>query len=69
MLVKGRYKLVYVFGFPNDLKNGEAIELYDLEADPGELNNLYPAQKSLGDTLLAELRSGLEDADRKYLGA
>ena len=67
MLVNGRYKLVYVFGFPNDLKNGESIELYDLEADPGELNNLYPAQKALGDSLLAELRSGLENADRKYL--
>ncbi|MGB7876910.1 MAG: sulfatase-like hydrolase/transferase [Anaerolineales bacterium] len=64
MLVKGRYKLVYIFGFSSD----PSIELYDLEADPEELDNLYPAQKALGDNLYAELRSGLEDADQRYLG-
>jgi len=68
MLVKGRYKLVYIYGYSADPEIGDSIELYDLESDPEELNNLYPAQKTLGDNLLAELRSSLENADRKYLG-
>lgn len=67
MLVKGRYKLVYIFGFPDDPENDGSIELYDLESDPEELNNLYPSQKTLGDSLHAELLTGLENADRKYL--
>lgn len=66
MLIKGPYKLTYIFGFPGDLKGGKSIELYDIEADPEELNNLYPTQKTLGESLLNELLSGLENADRKY---
>jgi len=68
MLVKGRYKLVYIFGYPYDLENGESVELYDLEADPEELTNLYPTQKTLGDSLLAELLASRDNADRRYLG-
>ena len=68
MLVKGRYKLVYIFGYPNDFENGELVELYDLETDPEELNNLYPAQKTLGNSLLAELLASRDNADRRYLG-
>jgi arylsulfatase A-like enzyme len=68
MLVKGPYKLVYIFGYP-DFENGASVELYNLESDPNELNNLYPTQKALGDSLLAELLAERDDADRKYLGA
>ena len=68
MLVKENYKLVYIFGYPNDLENGESVELYDLEVDPEELNDLYPGQRTLGDDLLAELLASREDADRRYLG-
>jgi arylsulfatase A-like enzyme len=68
MMVKGRYKLVYIFGYPNDFENGESVELYDLENDPEELTNLYSTQKTLGDSLLNELRASRDNADRKYLG-
>ena len=68
MLVRGRYKLVYIFGYPNDLENGESVELYDLEADPEELNNLYPEEKKLGDDLLAELLASRDKADQRYFG-
>ena len=68
MLIRGQYKLIYIFGFSSDPESEKSIELYDIETDPEELINLYPAQKSLGDSLLAELLSGLDEADRRYLG-
>lgn len=68
ILVKGRYKLVYIFGYPNDFENGESVELYDLEADPEELNDLYPEEKRLGDDLLAELLASRDNADQRYFG-
>ena len=70
MLVKGRYKLACVFGYSNNPENGnvESLELYDLESDPEELNDLYPTQKALGESLLAELFASRDNADRRYLG-
>ena len=70
MLVKGRYKLACVFGYSNTPENGnvESVELYDLESDSEELNDLYPTQKALGESLLAELFSSRDNADRRYLG-
>ena len=67
-LIKGRYKLIYIFGFSGDPESDKSIELYDIEADPEELDNLYPTQKTLGDSLFAELLSGINEADRRYLG-
>lgn len=48
----GRYKLIH---FYDDI---DAWELYDLENDPQEVNNLYgdPAYKSLSDSLKNELK-------------
>jgi arylsulfatase A-like enzyme len=68
MLIKGRYKLTYIFDDSYDFENGESVELFDLENDPGELNDLYPTQKELGDSLLAELITSRDHADRRYLG-
>jgi len=68
MLVKGHYKLVNIFGFP-DYKNGNSVELYNLETDPDELNNLYPAQKALGDSMLGELLASRDNADQKHLNS
>ena len=67
-LIKGRYKLIYIFGFSGDPESDKSIELYDIEADPEELDNLYPTQRTIGDSLFAELLSGINEADRRYLG-
>jgi hypothetical protein len=66
MQVKEQYKLMYFFGY--ELLNGEErIELYDVEADPEELNDLYPSQKNLGNQLLDELKAKLAEVNEPYL--
>lgn len=67
MLVKGRYKLVYYFGYKRLEVVGERIELYDLESDPEELNNLYTPQNETGAELLRELKSKLAEMNKPYL--
>jgi hypothetical protein len=57
---------MYFFGYERLGGNGERVELYDLESDPEELQNLYPVQKALGDGLLAELKAKLAEADQLY---
>ena len=66
MLVKGRYKLLYFFGY-QDLKIDDFVRLYDVEADPEELVDLYPSQKSIAEDLLDELKRKLADVDRPFL--
>jgi arylsulfatase A-like enzyme len=52
----GRYKLIYAPENPE-----VAPELYDLQADPGELDNLAPDQPEL----VAELRRRVEMRDER----
>jgi arylsulfatase A-like enzyme len=65
-LIKERYKLLYYFG---DVERGidEMVKLYDIEADPEELVDLYPSQKDAGDDLLDELKTKLAEVDKPYL--
>lgn len=60
MLIRGKYKLSYVFGYIKDLKDGELIELFDLEDDPEELNDLSSSRPDIVDEMLAELKPQLE---------
>jgi arylsulfatase A-like enzyme len=66
VLVKGRYKLLYYFGY---VERGidELVKLYDIEADPEELNDLYPSQKDTADELLNELKTKLAEVNKPYL--
>jgi arylsulfatase A-like enzyme len=66
MLVKGPHKLVYYAGYDKLGDTGQRIELYDLQADPEELLNLYPTEKALGSRLLDELQAKLEEVNRPY---
>ena len=67
MNVKGRHKLVYYFGYKRLELVGERIELYDLESDPEELNNLYTPQNEIGAELLREIKSKLTETNKPYL--
>jgi arylsulfatase A-like enzyme len=66
MLVKGQYKIMYFFGYEK-LNGSERVELYDIEADPEELNDLYPSQRKLGDHLLDKLKAKLAEVNEPYL--
>ena len=59
MLIRGNYKLIYVFGYVGDLEGGELTELYDLEDDPEELNDLAPSRPDIVDKMVQELKSNL----------
>jgi arylsulfatase A-like enzyme len=67
MLVYDRYKLLYYFGYKELKDSGQLIELYDLENDPNELNNLYPDKKMMGDDLVAKIKDKLAEVNQPYL--
>lgn len=62
MQVDGNYKLVYYFGY-DELGGGELVQLFDLAADPQELDELSAAKKGVASELLATLKSKLKEAD------
>jgi arylsulfatase A-like enzyme len=59
MLIRGSYKLAYVFGYVKDLEGGELIELYNLEDDPEELNDLASSRTDIVQEMLLELKAQL----------
>ena len=65
MLVKGRYKLVYYFGF-SDLGIPDHAKLFDLEADPEELTDLYSVEKDVAASLFNELKAKLNEVNKPF---
>ncbi len=65
-LVKGQYKLIYFFGYEELGFGEERIELYDLHADPEEMNDLYVSKRETADELLNELKRKLAEANKPY---
>ena len=63
MLICENFKLSYVFGYIKDLKGGELIELFNLEDDPEELNDLSSSQPDIVNDMLAELKTQLAKTD------
>lgn len=67
-LIKGQYKLMYFFGYDELGGLGsERVELYDIENDPEELNNLSISKPESTSELLAELKKKLAEVDKPYL--
>jgi len=66
-VLKDGYKLVYFSGYEELGNAGSYLELFDLENDPEELNNLYDAKSSRSQELLKELMEKIRAADRPYL--
>ena len=59
---KGKYKIVYYTGY----KVGVFFELYDLESDPEELNDLYLTEPSMAVTMREELLARLQEVNQPY---
>jgi hypothetical protein len=64
-MIKGQYKLMYFFGYEK-LGGQERVELYDVEQDREEMNNLYPANKNIGKTMLDELKAKIDDLNKLF---
>ncbi len=65
-LIKGRYKLIYFFGYEELGSGEERIELYDLESDPEEVNNLYAVKRETASELLHEMKVKLAEVNEPY---
>lgn len=66
MIVKEQFKLIHYFGFKT-FKEGESkYELFDLENDPEEMNNIVKANLNKTYELIDELRATMEEADKPY---
>jgi uncharacterized sulfatase len=66
MLVKDRYKLTYYFGYGQLKNSGPLFELYDLENDPEELNNIYDVNSEISRELQNEILERIKEADKPY---
>jgi arylsulfatase A-like enzyme len=65
-LRKGRYKLSYYIGFHEGGSKGVRFELYDIEADPEELNDLYSDSSPIAAALRKELLSKVQAENAKF---
>ncbi|MCE9646930.1 MAG: sulfatase-like hydrolase/transferase [Chloroflexi bacterium] len=59
---KGNHKLIYYTGYEAE----ETFELYDMENDPEELDDLYPSEPSFAKQLRKELLESFLAADKSY---
>jgi arylsulfatase A-like enzyme len=66
MCVRDHFKAQWHFGHDHMEVGDEIIELYDLESDPEELHDLYPAQQNFGDELVGVLRSKMAELNDTY---
>jgi hypothetical protein len=63
-LVKDRHKLIHYFGYSG---YNDEYELYDLENDPEEVENLYSSSKPLAAELRDELGEKLREVNRPFM--
>jgi hypothetical protein len=62
-MIKGSHKLARYNNVPKPRQKGERLDLYDLEADPDELENLYGTTGDLESKLYQELMDTLSASD------
>ena len=66
MHVQGNYKLVYYLGYDQLGIEGERSQLFDIKADPEELNDISLTQKGGSSELLARVKSKLKEVNEPY---
>ncbi len=67
MLVKDRFKLLYFLGY-TEKGFSELVKLFDLQADPEEMNDLSLSQPDVAAQMLDELKSKLAQVNQPYQG-
>ncbi len=66
-LRKGPYKLIYYKGFA-EYEGKDTFELYDIDSDPEELNDLYPQAPAAAKDLRDELLTRVDAENAKFTG-
>lgn len=64
---KGNHKLIYMFGYPELGDEMERVELYNLESDGEELDDLAASHREMTDDMLQDLKARIQQADQRYL--
>jgi arylsulfatase A-like enzyme len=64
MAIKDQLKLIYYFGY--DKLKEPLVELFDIENDPEELENLYHPDSITAKNLLDELITKIEESNQRY---
>lgn len=62
VITKDQHKLIYYAGYPN---HQDEYELYNLEADPEELNNLFTAESTVATALKNELAGQIARSNKR----
>jgi arylsulfatase A-like enzyme len=60
MIVKGEYKLTYYYGYKQLEESGPLIELFNIQNDPEELEDLTSTHPNIANQLLEELKIKLK---------
>ncbi|HUI88570.1 MAG TPA: hypothetical protein VLX61_07565 [Anaerolineales bacterium] len=63
---KGAYKLIHSPGYPGNYEDG--YELYNLEMDIEEMNDLYKSETAIASQMKAELLEALNAANSRLKG-
>lgn len=61
---RGRYKIIMYRGY--EVFGKDVFELYDLENDPEEMNDLFPKENALANELKTELIKKLDEINRSH---
>ena len=67
VLVQDKLKMIYYFGYEELGAAKELVELYNLELDPTEMNNLYSESSDLAQKMLESIKSNLHENNQRYL--
>ena len=60
------YKLIWTFGYEPIPPGEQIFELFDLAADPEELENLYDTRREIANELFAKLKLKFDQLERSY---
>lgn len=64
--VVDNFKLIYYIGYPELEGLGEKIQLFDIQSDPEEMNDLSVAKRETASELLDLLKIKLNEVNRPY---
>jgi arylsulfatase A-like enzyme len=65
-LIQGSYKMMYYLGY-KELDGEDYAELYDIDADPEELNELSSKKPDLANEMLHTIKAKLAEVNEPYL--